>query len=83
MAENEETPDPDQEWRERAKGILRAEMARKRMDYQTLADELVKLGVQDTAASLRAKMFRGGFSAVFFLQVLTVLGCKEIKLDWL
>jgi Domain of unknown function (DUF6471) len=70
----------DDEWVNLVKGILRAEMARRGITYEQLAQRLAELGVQDTAVNIRNKVARGGFSAVFFVQCLRAIGCSRIEL---
>lgn len=72
---------PDDEWTKLVKGILRAEMARRGITYEQLAQRLAELGIQDTAVNIRNKVARGGFSAVFFVQCLKALGCQIMRLD--
>ena len=71
----------DEEWTRQVKGILRAEMARRGMTYDQLAAKLAEIGVKDTPVNIRNKVARGGFSAVFFVQCLTAMGCKTVRLD--
>ena len=70
----------DDEWVNLVKGILRAEMARRAITYEQLAQRLAELGVQDTAVNIRNKVARGGFSAVFFVQCLRAIGCEAVRL---
>lgn len=70
----------DDEWVTLVKGILRAEMTRRGMTYEQLAEKLAEVGVADTAVNLRNKVARGGFSAVFFVQCLRAIGCDTIRL---
>lgn len=67
-------------WVNLVKGILRAEMTRRQMTYEQLAEKLAEIGVKDSAVNLRNKVARGGFSAVFFVQCLEALGAKEVRL---
>lgn len=62
------------------KGILRAEMTRRGITYDILAEKLAELGVKDTAVNLRNKVARGGFTAAFFVQCLKAIGVKAIDL---
>ena len=71
----------DLERHELVKGILRAEMARRGITYEQLAAKLAELGVRDTAVNIRNKVARGGFSAVFFVQCLRAMGCRQLSLD--
>lgn len=71
----------DNEWVNRVKGILRAEMTRRGITYEELAKRLSDLGVTDSAVNIRNKVARGGFSAVFFVQCLTAIGCTSVRLE--
>ena len=66
----EDTMKSDDQWVNLVKGILRAEMTRRGVTYEQLAEKLAELGVSDTAVNIRNKVARGGFSAVFFVQCL-------------
>lgn len=56
---------PDEEWTKLVKGILRAEMARRGMTYDQLAEKLAEIGVRDSAMNIRNKVARGGFPQSF------------------
>ncbi len=68
-------------WVNLVKGILRAEMTRRGMTYEQLAERLAEISVKDSAVNIRNKVARGGFSAVFFMQCLEAIGVKEVRLD--
>ncbi len=67
------------EWAEDTKRLLRAEMARRGVTYEELAERLAAIGVQDTAVNLRNKVARGRFSAVFLIQCLEALGAHTLR----
>ncbi len=69
------------DWEEAAKGILRGEMARRSITYAKLVDLLAAIGVEENERNLRNKVSRGKFTAGFLLQILTALGCREIRID--
>lgn len=69
------------DWEERAKGLLRAEMAKRGMTYAQLVDVLAAIGIEDNERNLRNKVSRGKFTAGFLLQCLTALGCSSLRLD--
>lgn len=73
--------DKDDQWAKRVKGLLRAEMARRGVTYDQLAARLAELGVSDTPVNIRNKVARGGFSAVFLVQCLTAMGCRQVSLE--
>ena len=71
----------DPTYKQQAQNILRGELKRKGMTYQTLAEALAARGVQETEKNLANKISRGSFTASFFLQCLAVMGVKRIELD--
>ena len=74
-------PADGDEWEDRATGILKAELARRKINYVKLSELLNEAyGIQESQHNLSNKVRRGKFSAVFFLQVLEVIGCEEIRM---
>lgn len=69
------------DWEERAKGLLRAEMARQGVTYAHLAERLAAIGVDDNERNLRNKVSRGKFTAGFLLQCLAALEVRKVVLD--
>jgi hypothetical protein len=69
------------DWEERAKGLLRGEMARRGVTYAQLAERLATIGVDENERNLRNKVSRGKFTAGFLLQVMAAIGAKEVRLD--
>jgi hypothetical protein len=70
----------DDQWVNLVKGILRAEMTRRGMTYEQLAEKLAEVGVNDTGVNIRNKVARGGFSAVFFVQCLKAIEYNKVRL---
>ena len=68
------------DWEEKAKGLLRGDMARRGVTYAQLAEKLAAIGVDDNERNLRNKVSRGKFTAGFLLQCLTAIGVAEIKI---
>jgi hypothetical protein len=69
------------EWQARAKGLLKAELKRRNVTYAQLAERLAAIGVHETEPNIRNKIARGGFTAVFLLQVLMAVGCKTLNIQ--
>lgn len=69
------------EWTARAKGLLKAELKRRNVTYAALAERLAAIGVHETEPNIRNKIARGGFTAVFLLQVMQAIGAKDLRLD--
>jgi transcriptional regulator with XRE-family HTH domain len=70
----------DEEWAEKLKRLLKAELKRKGISYKELAEKLGELGIADTEANIKNKVSRAGFSAVYLLQCLTAIGCQTLDL---
>lgn len=71
----------DRDWTAYVKGLLRAEMSRRQITYKGLVEKLAAVGVTETEVNLRNKISRGGFTAAFFVQALSAMGCQTIRLD--
>lgn len=63
-----------------AKGILRAEIKRRNLDYGELAEKLRAHGISENARNLSNKIARGGFTAGFFISCLIAIGCHTVRL---
>ena len=70
-----------QDWNSHAKGVLKAEMARRHMKAPELVVALAELGITERADNLKNKIARGGFSAGFFLQCLAAMRVTTLHLD--
>lgn len=71
----------DKEYQTKAKGLLRAEMARRNLSYEDLAEKLKSIGIEESAKNLSNKVGRGSFTAGFFLQCLKAMECMTLRLD--
>jgi hypothetical protein len=68
------------EWEERVKGLLKAELKRRGIGYRELAEKLTTLGTPETERNIANKISRGGFTAAFFIQCLSAIGCTALRL---
>lgn len=69
------------DWNAHAKGVLRAEMARRQIKSADLVRLLEVLGIEDNEKNVGNKIARGTFSAAFFLQCLAAMGVKNLHLE--
>jgi len=74
-------PEIEREWQSRARGILRAELARRNLNYVDLAERLGVIGIVDNPKNLSNKIARGMFTAAFFMQCMAAIGCQTIRLN--
>ena len=71
----------DDDWAERAKALLKAELKRRNVSYRDLADKLTAMGSAESEKNIANKISRGGFTAAFFLQCLKAIDCQTLRLD--
>ena len=71
----------EQELAERASHFLKAELKRADVTYEELAARLKKHGLDETRASVSAKLKRGTFAATFLLACLAALELEGVTLE--
>lgn len=76
-----ENAEIDALWGEKAKRLLRAQMTLKGVNAAELAERLTAMGVRETEKNVANKIARGGFTAAFFLQCLSVLRVQHLHLE--
>lgn len=67
-------------WNDKVKRLLKSELVLRGISNSDLANMLEQIGIEETKSSIDSKISRGTFSASFFLQCLTVLGCEKIEI---
>lgn len=72
---------PTKDWPEEAKALLKAELKRRNVGYRQLAELLTAMGIPETERNIANKISRGGFTAAFFLQCLSAVGCTILRLE--
>jgi len=72
----------EDEWAERLRAYLKAELKKADVGYVELAKRLKKHGFKDeTEASITNKLKRGTFSAIFLLATLAALEAEGVRLE--
>lgn len=69
----------DFNWNAQAKRLLKSELVKRGISNDELVSRLDAISVKETKASVESKISRGTFSAVFLLQCLTAIGCKNFS----
>ncbi len=64
----------------KAKTLLKIEMLRQGISCQMLQVKLRERGYHYTLSSINSKISRGAFSAVFLIQCMEAMGCKNIDI---
>jgi intergrase/recombinase len=71
----------EDEFAQKAKRLLRAEMVKRGVSYEQLAEKLRDLGIEETPVNIRNKVARGKFMASFMLQCLQAIGVQVLRLE--
>jgi len=70
-----------EDWAAVSKGLLKAELVKRGISYQQLAERLEAVGVTYTTENLTNKVNRGKFSTIFLLQCLEAIDCKVLRIS--
>ncbi len=68
-------------WSKIVTKILKAELAKRGIDYPTLVIKLQDINVNISVEDLRGRMSRGTFSTIFFVQCLRAIGVTSLSLE--
>jgi hypothetical protein len=71
----------EREWADRARRYVQAELKRAEVSYSELARRLKEHGLEETEASITAKLNRGTFAATFFLATMKAIGRENVNLS--
>ena len=71
----------EQEWADKARRLVKAELKRADVTYDDLARRLSESGMPETKASIASKLSRGAFPATFLLATLKAVGCQTVRLE--
>lgn len=67
-------------WNDQAKALLKDELSRRDISNEQLVRFLSAIGIKETKSGIDSKISRGTFSASFFIQVLSAIGCKSVNI---
>jgi Domain of unknown function (DUF6471) len=73
--------DGEEQWAERTKRFIKAELKRADVTYEQLAERLSAMGFTETKASIANKVSRGTFSAAFLIASLKAVECRTLRVD--
>jgi hypothetical protein len=69
------------DWKYISKCLLKAELAKKNIDYQQLSIKLAEIGVNESASNINSKINRGTFSFMFFMQCMQAIKTQHISIE--
>ena len=71
----------DRQWAERLRRYVKAELKRADVSYAELARRLKDRGLEETEASITAKLNRGTFAATFFIAAMQAIGRDQVNVS--
>jgi hypothetical protein len=69
------------DWQKASSALLRSEITKADITLAQLVVRLKALGINETEAALKQKIYRGSFSMPLFLQCMQALGHNLVSLD--
>ena len=66
---------------DKVKRLLKSELVKRGIRTVDLVELLNQKGLNETKSSVTSKISRGTFSAAFFLQCLSVIGCSKLEIE--
>ena len=66
---------------EKVKWLLKSELVKRGITSSDLVILLNNRGFNETKSSVTSKISRGTFSATFFLQCLSIIGCSKLDIE--
>ncbi len=66
---------------DKVKRLLKSELVKRGIKTIDLVELLNQEGLNETKSSVTSKISRGTFSAAFFLQCLSVIGCSKLEIE--
>ncbi len=66
---------------DKVKRLLKSELVKRGISTSDLVHLLNDQGLNETQSSVTSKISRGTFSATFFLQCLSVIGCTKFEIE--
>lgn len=68
-------------WNDKVKRLLKSELVKRGITNSELVLMLKDIDIEETKAGIDSKISRGTFSASFFFQCLSVIGCSKIEIE--
>ena len=69
-----------EQWADLLRRLVKAELARRAVSYDELSEKLAAIGVEKSASNLSTSINSGAFGAQLLLQILTVIGSRQLDL---
>ena len=66
---------------DKVKRLLKSELVKRGISNSNLVHLLNEQGLNETQSGITSKISRGTFSATFFLQCLSVIGCTKFEIE--
>lgn len=71
----------DKDWHKLATTTIKVELTKANIGYEELVQRLAAMGIQESYTGIAAKINRGTFSFMFFMQCMKAINKNTITLD--
>lgn len=71
----------DKDWHKSATTTIKVELTKASIGYEELVQRLAAIGIQESYTGIAAKINRGTFSFMFFMQCMKAINKNTITLD--
>lgn len=72
----------DTDWHKLATSTIKVELTKANIGYEELVQRLATVGVQESYTGIAAKINRGTFSFMFFMQCMKAINKNQITVEW-
>lgn len=72
----------DTDWHKLATTTIKVELTKANIGYEELVQRLATVGVQESYTGIAAKINRGTFSFMFFMQCMKAINKNQITVEW-
>ena len=69
------------DWNDKVKRLLKSELIKRGITNSDLVILLKEIDIEENKASIDSKISSGSFSASFFFQCLSVIGCNKLTIE--
>lgn len=71
----------DTDWHKLATTTIKVELTKANIGYEELVQRLAAMGIQESYTGIAAKINRGTFSFMFFMQCMKAVGVKQVRIE--
>lgn len=70
------------DWQKLATTTIKVELTKANLGYEELVQRLAAMGIKESYTGIAAKINRGTFSFMFFMQCMKAINKNQITVEW-